>query len=291
MQGVSTPGTLATASADEIRHALGQAEIPPLLPTLAYLTGDLSLLRDDLRPDPALLALPQGGLTDAQQHRARELALEVLVRFRDAGCRPSPPPAPRDLLRIMEYAVGGSGMEEYLPLLEEELALRGDDRRAPTWSKAELAPDVDCRVAVIGAGMSGLLTAHRLAQAGVEFVILEKNPEVGGTWFENQYPGCRVDNPNHNYSYSFAQRHDWPQHFSTQGVLLDYFRTCSREFGVRDHIRFDTEVVSATWSDTDEHWTLVVRTGDGTEETLVAQAVVERGGPAQPAELPRHPRP
>ena len=91
--------------------------------------------------------------------------------------------------------------------------------------------------------MSGLLTAYRLAQAGIDFVVLEKNPDVGGTWFENQYPGCRVDNPNHNYSYSFAQRHDWPLHFSTQDVLLDYFRDCADEFGVHDRIRFGTEVV------------------------------------------------
>ena len=271
-----------TATDDEIRATLTEAEIPPLLPALAYLTGDRTLLRDDLRPDPALLALPQGGLTDEQQHVARDLALDVIVQFRDGGCRPSPPPTPDELLQIVEHVVGGSGMDDYLPLLEEELALRGEDRRAPRWSKAELAPAVDFRVVVIGAGMSGLLTAHRLAQAGVEYVVVEKNPDVGGTWYENRYPGCRVDNPNHNYSYSFAQRHDWPLHFSTQDVLLDYFRGCAHDFGVLEHIRFDTEVVSATWSDTDATWSVVVRTagshGEGREETIVAQAVVSAVG-------------
>src|SRR5690606_39384816 len=71
----------------------------------------------------------------------------------------------------------------------------------------------------ICAGMSGLLAGYRLKQAGIDFVIVEKNDDVGGTWYENTYPGCRVDNPNHNYSYSFAQRHDWPYHYSTQPVL------------------------------------------------------------------------
>ena len=88
--------------------------------------------------------------------------------------------------------------------------------------------------------------------------MLEKNDEVGGTWYENSYPGCRVDNPNHNYSYSFAQRHDWPFHFSSQDVLLDYFRRCASDFGLRDHIRFGTEVVSATWSDEQISWTVHV---------------------------------
>ena len=66
----------------------------------------------------------------------------------------------RVLLEIMEYAVAGTGMDPYLPLLEEELAFRGADRRAPDWSKSELAPDIDFRVLVIGAGMSGILTAR-----------------------------------------------------------------------------------------------------------------------------------
>src|SRR5690606_23939736 len=115
-----------------------------------------------------------GGFTDEQATAIRELAFEVLVRFRDGGCRPAPVPADEDVLRIMEHAVGGAEMAEYLPLLEEELAHRGEDRRAPTWRKADLAPDREFRVVVIGAGMSGILAGHRLAQAGVDFVIVDK---------------------------------------------------------------------------------------------------------------------
>ena len=267
-----------TETDDEIRRHLAEAEVPPLLPALAYLTGDLTLLRPELRPDPLLLAMPQGGLTEDQQAAARELALEVLVRFRDSGCEPAPLPSDDELLRIMEYAVGAEGMAPYLPLLEEELAYRGEDRRAPGWHRAEVAPDVDFRVLIIGAGMSGLLAAHRLQQAGVDFEILEKNDDVGGTWLENTYPGCRVDNPNHNYSYSFAQRHDWPLHFSTQDVLHDYFHSCADAFGLRDRIRFGTEVVSATWSEDTATWTVVVRAADGGQESLQANAVVSAVG-------------
>jgi 4-hydroxyacetophenone monooxygenase len=268
-----------TESDAEIRAALEAAEVPPLLPALAYLTGDLSVLREGLRPDPLLLSMPQSGLTEAQLAEARELALETLIRFRGGGGRPAPPPSEADLLRIMEFAVGGgSDMEPYLPLLEEELAVRGDDRRAPTWRKPDVAPDVDFEVVVIGAGMSGLLVAHRLQQAGVHFVIVEKNADVGGTWLENTYPGCRVDNPNHNYSYSFAQRHDWPLHFSTQDVLLDYFRRCADAFGLRDDIEFETEVLSATWSEGERSWAVQVRRSDGRIETIDANAVVSAVG-------------
>jgi len=279
-----------TESDDEIRRYLADAEIQPLLPALAYATGDMSLLRDDLRPDPLMVSLPQGGYTDEQAAAVRELALEVLLRFRDGGCRPEPVPADADVLRIMEFAVGGKSadydMADYLPLLEEELAHRGEDRRAPTWHKHELAPDTDFRVLIVGAGMSGLLAAHRLDEAGVDFVVVDKNDDVGGTWYENTYPGCRVDNPNHNFSYSFAQRHDWPFHYSTQPVLHRYFRDCADAFGLHDRIRLGTEVLSATWSEDDHRWDVVVRTADGREETLTADAVVSAVGQLNRPHMP-----
>jgi 4-hydroxyacetophenone monooxygenase len=129
-----------TESDDEIRAFLAEAEVPPLLPALAYATGDLSLLRDDLRPDPMMFALPQGGLTEEQQAAARGLALETLIAFRDGGSRAAPVPSEADTLRIMEYAVGGAEMDAYLPLLEEELAHRGEDRRAPNGGSTTSRP-------------------------------------------------------------------------------------------------------------------------------------------------------
>ena len=275
-----------TETDDELRAILEQAELPPLLPALAYATGDLSLLREHLRPDPLLFAMPQGGLTEEQQAEVRELALQVLIGFRDGGCQVAPTPSEEDVQRIMEYAVGGADMGAYIPLLEEELAHRGEDRRAPDWKN----PGVDFTVLIIGAGMSGLLAAHRLQQAGVEFTIYEKNADVGGTWYENQYPGCRVDNPNHNYSYSFAQKHDWPYHFSTQPVLHQYFRDIADVFDLRKHIRFEHEVVSATWDEPTSTWTVVVQAPDGTQQTVTANAVISAVGqlnrPAYPTTIP-----
>ena len=182
----------------------------------------------------------------------------------------------------MQYTVGGAEMRDYLPLLEEELAYRGEDRRAPGWHKDDIAPDVDFRVVIIGAGMSGLLAAHRLQQAGVPFVILEKNDDVGGTWLENTYPGCRVDNPNHNYSYAFAQRHDWPLHFSTQDVLLDYLQRCADVFGLREYVRFSTEVIAADWSDQDLVWNVRRARRRRAGGDHHGRGRGERGRPAQP---------
>jgi 4-hydroxyacetophenone monooxygenase len=274
-----------TADDDAIRAALEQAALPSLLPAIAHATGDLSLLRDDLRPDPLRIAEPDAGIGAEQAVEIRRLALEALVRYRDGGCRPAPAPPPAVLHRLMEFTVGGPVSEAYLPLLEEELAITGEDLRAPGWHKDDVAPDVPFSVVIIGAGMSGLLAGHRLQQAGIPFVILEKNADLGGTWFENTYPGCRVDNPNHTYSYSFAQRHDWPFHNSPQPVLQAYFAEFAEEFELRDRIRFHARVRSVDWSDDEHRWRVRVETTDG-EETIEAHAVVSAVGQLN---IPRFP--
>ena len=270
-----------TATDDELRAVLRDAELPALLAALAVATGDMSLLRDELRIDPALAQQPQGGLTEQQQDDIRELALGALIRLRDAGPAGAPAPAGRldeaTFRRLAAFTAGQPIDDDYLPLLEEETELTGADPRRPSWQLADLDPDRDLLVAIIGAGMSGLVAAHRLAQAGIPYVVLEKNPDVGGTWLENIYPGCRVDVPNHLYSYSFRQLADWPQRHSPQSVLLDYFRDCADEFGIRKHVRFDTEVLSATFDEQRAGWTLELRGPDG-PDTLEASAVISAVG-------------
>jgi 4-hydroxyacetophenone monooxygenase len=273
----TTPGVPSFAADDETlaRH-VADAAVPAILPALAFLTGDTDLLREDLRPDPLRMLEPDAGYDAEQMATARALALDALKRYRDEGGEPAPAPGPEGLARLLTWLAGTDDVDAHLQLFEEELGLTGD-LRAPDWNADDIAPDSELRVAIIGAGMSGLAAAHRLRQAGVEVVLIEKNHDVGGTWFDNTYPGCRVDVPNHLYSYSFAQRPDWPEHFSTQEVLLDYFRQCADELGLRPLIRFGTEVTAMRWSDDRASWRLALRTPDG-EDELDAQVVVSAVG-------------
>ncbi len=175
--------------------------------------------------------------------------------------------------------------ERYLPLLLDELAARTGGG-APGWHLDQVAPGRQFRVAIIGAGMSGLLAAYRLGQAGIPYTIFEKNADVGGTWLENSYPGCRVDVSNHLYSYSFWPRDDWPGYFSTGDVLLDYFRGFADKHGIREHIRFGSEVTDLTFAEDTCTWSVTAGRPDGTRERTTAQAVISAVGQLNRPRLP-----
>ncbi len=113
--------------------------------------------------------------------------------------------------------------------------------------------------------MSGILAAIRLEEAGIPYIVIEKNDAVGGTWFENRYPGCRVDVASQFYSYSFDMRPDWSEYFPRREEIHDYFESCVDRFGVRPHIRFRTEVTRAAWDEAASSWLLTLRDADGAD--------------------------
>ena len=85
------------------------------------------------------------------------------------------------------------------------------------------------RIVIVGTGFSGLGMAIRLRREGEhDFVVLERAGEIGGTWRDNTYPGCRCDVPSHLYSFSFAPNPNWSSTFSPQPEILDYLRDVRR---------------------------------------------------------------
>src|SRR5258706_4341222 len=191
-----------------LAEMVAEADLPSLLAALAHVCDRPGLLSDDLFLHPAKHHEPQGGWTLDQQAKARDLALSAWSELADAAWPDARRPTATLVRPIMSWMMATEASDEYVGLLIEELGDPVVDLRAPTWTAAGIAPDRPVRVAVIGAGMSGLLAAHRLRQAGIDVVVFEKNAEVGGTWLQNTYPGCRVDVASHLYCYSFAQRDD-----------------------------------------------------------------------------------
>lgn len=104
-------------------------------------------------------------------------------------------------------------------------------------------------VVIIGSGFGGIAAAVKLLRAGVEdFLILERSTGVGGTWWDNRYPGCEVDIPSHAYSFSFLP-HDWPRTHATQPELQRYAEEAVRRFGLAGRTRLGTTVESAVWEE------------------------------------------
>ncbi len=273
-----------------IARALESANLPTLMLSLLHITGDTSSLRGPIRPKKALPGEGQGLLSDAEKAAVRARALGVLAAYRDGGCKLPPLPSHQTIHEMMSFLVGERVPAEYVPMMLEELALDGESAREAHWDRdVPAVTKQDFHVLVIGAGMSGLLAAIQLEEAGIPYTVIEKNPGVGGTWFENTYPGCRVDVANHFYCYSFAPNHDWSEFFSQHTELREYFERCSREHGVRERIRFETEVVSARFDEHDARWEVRVRSQSGAEETLIAQALISAVGQLNRPRLPEIP--
>ncbi len=140
------------------------------------------------------------------------------------------------------------------------------------------------RIAVVGSGFSGLGAAIRLKQAGFadspdDLVVLERAGDVGGTWRDNSYPGCACDVPSHLYSFSFAPNPDWSRSFSPQPEIWAYLRRCALRYGILPHLRYDSEVLAASWDPAAGRWRIETTGGGYTAEVLVAGC----GALAEPA--------
>lgn len=262
-------GAPITDSDEVIAAALADVSVPTLLMSLVHITGSTAVLDELPRPAGIFLNEVQGFMSPEDQQVVRDRALEILAEYRDGGCVLPPPPGPDELRRMMEVLVAGPVGDEYLGLILDELGL--DRPGAEAGEVADLAELLEAplpelpegfHVLVVGAGMSGLLAAIRLEAAGVPYTVVEKNEGVGGTWYENRYPGCRVDVGNHFYCYSFAPNDGWTRFFATHEELQAYFEGCADRFGVRPRIRFGTEVVRAAWDDEARAWQVELRPVD-----------------------------
>ena len=126
------------------------------------------------------------------------------------------------------------------------------------------------RVAIIGAGFAGLGAAIRLSMAGIDdFVILERADDLGGTWRDNDYPGCCCDVPSHVYSFSFELNPNWTRGYASQAEILEYLRRTATKYGVRDRIRFGRDVLDAAWDEEAQRWRVTTSRGAFDAQVLI----------------------
>ncbi|MEU0539189.1 NAD(P)/FAD-dependent oxidoreductase [Nocardia sp. NPDC005978] len=134
-------------------------------------------------------------------------------------------------------------------------------------------------VAVIGAGFSGICAGIKLRQAGItNFALIEQAEDIGGVWYWNTYPDVAVDIPVWGYSFSFERNPDWEYAYARGHEIKAYADRCVDRYGVRPHLRLNTEVLAATWDDAEHHWRL-----DTTQGPIHARfIIIAYGGLGRP---------
>ncbi len=275
------PFTVADVSDEELAATLEDLSVPALLLSCVHMSPPeqrSAILDGALRPAGSFLNEYQGFMSPDDLVAARELALRIVIEWRDRGC-PEPEPLADGLLeRMMDWIVAAEVGREYVPMMSEELGLEGVDLRATgPVDGASAYP-----VVIIGCGMSGLLAAIRVGQAGFPYVVIEKNDGPGGTWWENRYPGARVDVGSHFYCYSFEPADHWSEFFARQPELQAYFERVMHKYGVTDHVRFATSVERAAWDDESATWSLELDDGSVLTSSAVICAVGQLNRPFVP---------
>lgn len=255
---------LLLATDETIDDAVNHADPLVLRGLLYQLTGDESLVAMEVESttygnfDAEIL------VREEDVGSVRSKAAAFLKAYRDRGAPDIPPGPPGRLHRSINLTTGVEIADSEVGLWLEQLALDPFCRGLSWKEKPEPEALEDFTVAVIGAGMGGLNAAVLLKQAGISHFVLEKNDEVGGTWYENRYPGARVDSPSRTYTHVFGVDFVHPYSFCPQSVNLSYFKWVADRYGVRENIAFNTEVSSIVWDDEAGLWEI---TADGPEGT------------------------
>jgi 4-hydroxyacetophenone monooxygenase len=197
------------------RRGLEAADPATLLLSLVQLTGERHWL-EQARPFVRGPMNYQEFMPEELRARVREQMSEVLSEIEERGQTTFALPDDALLGEMMSFATGEAVADDYIAMMREDLTCDGLASRSLGWRKPPDGSALrDSEVVIIGAGMSGLYAAIQLREAGLPLRQPGEERRVGGTWYENIYPGCGVDTPNHFYSYTFEPNHDWSHDFAS----------------------------------------------------------------------------
>ncbi len=286
MDSPTTPGaTTERMTEEQVRAAVAVANVPSLLMVLFQFSGDERWLQDPYLPTrgKGLVDHDSGGLPDAVQIEIREASVDVILRLQDGETPAITAPSPELTARMMSVCMGEPVGGEQGEMLAAEVARRIDPDQ-PELALPPVHAPAGFKILLIGTGVAGLAAVHQLEDMGVDYEILERQPDAGGVWWMNTYPGCGVDTPSHLYSFSFA-RNDWSRHFELRDDIQRYFTQTLKDLGADQRIRYNTELLSASYDEERNKWALRVRCGDA-EETLEADVVLTAVGSLNLPRLP-----
>lgn len=255
-----------------LKEALWSAETATLLMVLTHLTGDEAFLE---RFSPYLHS-PMMGASEVPTELRSELRDRLFQRLTQSPAVTEAAISTSLFMKMASIGVGEPVTEEFVPLLMEQM---GFVKQLPRAQKAGRAtPKKEFKVLVIGAGLTGLLAGIKLAEAGYDYEIIEKNSDIGGTWLENIYPGVGVDTPSHFYSYSFELNPDWSYYYPKGAEMQAYLQRVAEKYALRNKITFNTAVKTCVFDQERNIWRVTVEDGNG-ERVIEATAVINAHGP------------
>ena len=154
----------------------------------------------------------------------------------------------------------------------------------------ETTGPVPTTVGILGAGLSGIAMALQLRRAGFDdFVLYEEQPDVGGTWYRNTYPGLHCDIPSHLYCYTDEPNPDWSMVFAPRAEIQAYIRSVAEKWGLIERIRFGTRVLSARFDEAEGLWWLALDGEAGAGGEVPHRVLVSATGGLTAPSLPKIP--
>jgi 4-hydroxyacetophenone monooxygenase len=258
----------------DLASTIAEGDIRVLLMVLVHMTGDERWLEPPYRPkrDVRLIPDPDAGVPKEIQDEIRAAVLKLYEHG-----EPKPviaDPGNELMLKMMRVTLGENVASEYAPLMREEMGFIPRDARWRMRPSDELSQQ---HVLIVGAGVCAIALGVALGRLGIPYTIVEKEDEIGGTWYVNRYPGCGVDTPNHSYSFSFGARNPWTRYFAQRQELLDYLLKVAREYDIRKHVRLNTELIASRWDEGKQRWISTLKTVNG-EETFESTTLVSAIG-------------
>src|SRR6478736_7064468 len=259
----------------DLASAIAEGDIRVLLMVLVHMTGDERWLEPPYRPkrDVRLIPDPDAGVPKEIQDEIRAAVLKLYEHG-----EPKPviaDPGNELMLTMMRVTLGENVASEYAPLMREEMGFMPRDARWRMHPSDETLSQQ--HVLIVGAGVCAIALGVALGRLGIPYTVVEKEDEIGGTWYVNRYPGCGVDTPNHSYSFSFGARNPWTRYFAQRQELLDYLLKVAREYDIRNHVRLNTELIASRWDEGRQRWISTLKTVNG-EETFESTTLVSAIG-------------
>lgn len=268
---------LLTATDAQIDEAVAFTD-PMVLRGLIYqLTGDESIAATAVVPTRFFFAQASALASPDDVAMIQRKAASFLKAHRDSGAHRLDIGPRERLAKSLALTSGEAIPARELDMWIEESAI-DPWARAAHWPKVPTPAQLqNFSVIVVGAGMGGLGAAVQLKQAGIDYRVIEKNGGVGGTWFENRYPGARVDTPSRAYTHIFGADFIFSHPFAPQSENERYFNWVADQHQLREHISFNTEISSMTWDEQSERWNIVA-SGPAGEERYAANAIICASG-------------